>query len=338
MCMSSNAGGVMGKNDLASTFMWAKLKNNKVPTNYATAGLKPNQFVASNDLYGSFCRVRVNVQSDHKDIQDAINKGADWATAYFAAGDAFTCGSWITGKDLEKIAEIVGRDARDDQKKTQAKNLEWWLAPIAAIGTGVGGAYLGSGIANGEVFGKLSGLNSNMRGKKTPEQLRKACDSAINGIKGRTSDDLSNSVRYALNAALDAGVSPSDISKVRDAFSDFGDTISSLDKDGNDDKWRAFDTALNDLSTKCHEVTTAENVTADAKKTKVAAGVTGAVTAVAGGVLTYYATKAIQDAELDKAEREAYDMFMEEIGNHIYCYIGGEEAGQYGDVITTSME
>ena len=62
------------------------------------------------------------------------------------------------------------------------------------------------------------------------------------------------------------------------------------------------------------------------------------MTAVAGGALTFFATKAIKDANLDKAEQEAYDMFMKEIGEHIYCYIGGEEAGQYGDVITTSME
>ena len=75
-----------------------------------------------------------------------------------------------------------------------------------------------------------------------------------------------------------------------------------------------------------------------AKKTQTAAGITGAVTAVAGGALTFFATKAIKEANLDKAEQEAYDLFMNEIGEHIYCYIGGEEAGQYGDVITTSME
>ena len=345
MCMSSNSGGVMGKNDLASTFMWAKLKNNKVPTNYATAGLKPNQFVASNELYGSFCRVRVNVQSDHKDIQDAINKGADWATAYFAAGDAFTCGSWITGKDLEKIAEIVGRDARDDQKKTQVKNLEWWLAPIAAIGTGVGGAYMGAGIANGEVFGKLSGLNSNKKNSFETNQNR--CANYIRNAKSylnritATREDLSNldsAISIAVESAKAIGVGKTYRDNVEDAFDTFEEKYKATTyKYDSTDKDNLL-TALRDLDTECEDASEGNINDANAKKAKVAAGITGAVTAVAGGVLTYYATKAIQDAELDKAEREAYDMFMEEIGNHIYCYIGGEEAGQYGDVITTSME
>ena len=339
MCMSSNAGGVMGKNDLASTFMWAKLKNNKVPTNYATAGLKPSQFVASNDLYGSFCRVRVNVQSDHKDIQDAINKGADWATAYFAAGDAFTCGSWITGKDLEKIAEIVGRDARDDQKKTQAKNLEWWLAPIAAIGTGVGGAYMGAGIANGEVFSKLSGLTSNKK-QESWDSIVTRCKNLASRAMLETGEGAVGLASQAIINANSLKVPAETINAVTTASGAYSQAYSAAVQNNTalPDK-TAFNNALLTLEIACENATeTDDNKNANTKKTQTAAGITGAVTAVAGGVLTYYATKAIQDAELDKAEREAYDMFMEEIGNHIYCYIGGEEAGQYGDVITTSME
>mgnify|MGYP003412458293 CR=1 FL=1 len=114
--------------------MWAKLKSNKVPANYATAGLKPNQFVASNDLYGSFCRVRVTLQSDDKYIQDKINSGADWSTAYFAAGDAFTCGSWIPNDKLEEWAEAAGADARADKKATQPK-IAGWMAAVLVVDT-----------------------------------------------------------------------------------------------------------------------------------------------------------------------------------------------------------
>ena len=348
MCMSSNAGGVMGKNDLGSTFMWAKLKNNKVPTSYATAGLKPNQIVASNELYGSFCRVRVNVQSDNKDIQDAINKGADWATAYFAAGDSFTCGSWISGKDLEKIAELVGKDARSDAQKSQVKNLEWWLAPIAAIGSGVGGAYLGAGIANGDVFGKLSGLNSNK--KATTADLKKSCLTAIDNATVADKDvsyrvDMANA---ALTRAEQLNVDNAVIKKVRAAVNKYksDDAAYEDDQELDADKQKgvkaadfdAFKDAMLTLKDSCEMAMDSDMSKIAAKKTQTAAGITGAVTAVAGGALTFFATKAIKEANLDKAEQEAYDLFMNEIGEHIYCYIGGEEAGQYGDVITTSME
>lgn len=349
MCMSANSGGVMGKNDLASTFMWAKLKNNKVPTNYATAGLKPNQIVASNELYGSFCRVRVNVQSDDKDIQDAINKGADWATAYFAAGDAFTCGSWISGDDLEEIAKIVGEDARADKEKTQVKNLEWWLAPIAAIGTGVGGAYLGAGIADGDVFGKLSGLNSNKKAtEKSQEELIKDCKYAADKADDETGKTFSWT-DVAIRNAEAAGVDDSFIEKVKaekktysEAYNEYERCKDSRDEKCNDHKTAparlSLGNALKELGEACDFVDVAKKEKDSAKKTKTAAGITGALTAVGGGIMTFYATKAIKNAALDKAEQEAYDTFMNEIGNHIYCYIGGEEAGQYGDVITTSME
>ncbi len=341
MCMSANAGGIMGKNDLGSTFMWAKLKNNKVPTNYSTAGLKPNQFVASNELYGSFCRVRVNVQSDNKDIQDTINKGADWATAFFAAGDSFTCGSWISGDDLEEIAEAAGKDARADKEKSQVKNLEWWLAPVAALGTGIGGAYLGAGIADGNVFGKLSGLNSNKNtSDKTPKEWAKTCSSLVSSAKNERSASVSNYVTNAIKAAKGAGV-PSDLTNaLSTANTNFVSSCSASDKDGDDTKWKSLVDELNKLENNCEnfEGTNAADGNNSSKKTKIAAGVTGAVTAVAGGALTFFATKAIRDQQLDKAEQEAYDKFMEEIGSHIFCYIGGEEAGSYGDVITTSME
>ena len=353
MCMSSNVGGVMGKNDLGSTFMWAKLKNNKVPTNYSTAGLKPNQIVASNELYGSFCRVRVNVQSDNKDIQDAINKGADWATAYFAAGDSFTCGSWISGKDLEKIAEIVGKDARSDAKKSQVKGLEWWLAPIAAVASGIGGAYLGAGIANGEVFGKLSGLNKKTT-VKSDEEMSNLCKTGIATAKaqvGSTNPELAQAyAKPAVEWADKLGVSSVITKKVEGAASEYVNVYKAYNSEKDPVKKeeklkefkaaeKAFTEALAELENGCNVyVGMADKEKAAAKKTKTAAGITGAVTAVAGGALTFFATKAIKNAKLDKAEQEAYDTFMNEIGNHIYCYIGGEEAGQYGDIITTSME
>ena len=356
MCMSANSGGVMGKNDLGSTFMWAKLKNNKVPDNYATAGLRPNQFTASNELYGSFCRVRVNVQSDHKDIQDAINKGADWATAYFAAGDSFTCGSWIGGKDLEKIAEIVGKDARDDAEKAQVKNLEWWLAPLGAAATGIGGAYLGAGIQNGDIFGKLSGLNSNKKNTDSFETNQKNCENAtdkattlLGSADNKDSGTIETRVNVAINSAKKLDVESSATSNVetylgayKTAVTAYKNAKTTQEKEAAAAAAAAANQQLKDslyaLQGACKELDEDDVDDDDAKKTKIAAGVTGAVTAIAGGALTFHAVKAIRDQKLTDAELEAYNKFMDEIGDHIYCYIGGEEAGSYGDVITTSME
>lgn len=156
MCLSSNDGGIIGAKDLGSTFLWAKLKSNKVPSNYTVVGLKPNQFTASNELYGSFCRVRVTLHSDDIHVQDALSKGVDWATAYFAAGDAFTCGSWIPKDKLESIADAAGKDAREDKEATQPK-LKGWMTALGALGLGGGGAALGAAIHEGDAFGGLSG-------------------------------------------------------------------------------------------------------------------------------------------------------------------------------------
>ena len=122
----------------------------------------------------------------------------------------------------------------------------------------------------------------------------------------------------------------------------FSKTVTKSEPDGKEEAWKTLTDALDNLEKDCGRYSKMsdkkDNETDDSKKTKVAAGVTGAITAIAGGALTYHITKAVRDQMLDEAEREAYDKFMEEIGSHIFCYIGGEEAGSYGDVITTSME
>jgi hypothetical protein len=62
------------------------------------------------------------------------------------------------------------------------------------------------------------------------------------------------------------------------------------------------------------------------------------VGAIAGGVLAYTATKSVQNAAADKASQEAMDTWMNEVGSHIRCYIGADEVGTYGDIISTEME
>ncbi len=146
LCYANNNGGIVGKNDFGSRFMWVKLKNGKVPTNYGTQGLTDNQFVSSNDLYGSFCRGRIELRSSDKDVQDYLSgSGANSSVRYFAVGDSFTCGSWLTNKDLENITNAVGKRARE--QAGEGSSADKWTKIWTTVGGGVlGGVGAGFGM------------------------------------------------------------------------------------------------------------------------------------------------------------------------------------------------
>ena len=359
MCLSSNDGGILGNKDLGSTFMWAKLKSNKVPANYATAGLKSNQFVASNDLYGSFCRVRVTLQSDDKRIQDKINSGADWSTAYFAAGDAFTCGSWIPNDKLEELAKAAGTDARDAKEATQPK-IAGWMAVLGGLGGGIGGGYLGAGIQDGSVF---SGLTGKSKKDKFDEDK---CENAYNKINSAlVTSGMENTVSTYVNNLIslvrkngkgdeytgsklgsNANQATKALLEYQAAHKKHYDIITSTTV--TEQQRTTAEGDLNAARTKLNEAVTAVyndcidlangDDPEEAKKKRTAALIGAGATAVAGSVLAYQVTKSIQDSALDKAEQAAIQEFMDSVGSKIRCYIGGDEVGMYGDVISTSME
>ena len=459
MCLSSNSGGILGSKDLGSTFMWAKLKGSKVPADYTTKGLKPNQFVASNDLYGSFCRVRVTLQSDDKYIQDAINSGADWSTAYFAAGDAFTCGSWIPNDILEDLAKQAGKDAATTKKAGQQRGIiEPWAAVAGLLGGGAGGAYLGAGIQDGSVFSGLTGKSKKDAMELTVENCNKYYNSyttAVAGVNTRNAvpthvNNLINLVetnagsdnnkqnmvttartkladyqtaltgvgmtytdQYGNASERDCTPAEKEAQAVAAAdavivslapkctyrwatikayckngrndtgvFETSGDTNTELQCCGSNDMVKteaekAYNkvneavcrivppapvtssaasqaaAAQNDLLAKTDKLTAAmgdlqaacvalanndANSDSKAKKKSTAVIVGSAVTAVAGGALTWGVTRSILDAQVNSAEQAAVKEFMDNVGSKIRCYIGGDEVGMYGDVISTSME
>ncbi len=448
MCMSSNNGGVMGNKDTGSTFMWVKLKSQKVPASYPTMGLQSNQFAASNDIYNSFCRVRITLQSDDKKIQDVISKGTSWSTAYFAAGDSFTCGSWIPGTALEQLAQAVADDARSDAGRGNGRT-RGWLTALGTVAGGGLGAYGGSKLADSSFLGGLTGngtvknsvesaeecvnygnryfsatdstkkrsyvtkmltsarkINTNKAPKGIEkQQLQEAIAELTDAMQsnnmlsssyssGDSSDNCSvrayASVKSAgTNEAVvefyckDADKEPGadHICKNGDANKNYSTDSSSYGhtwvvmkcnsgrvsleqmrdrlKETYNDKTNLpfdgtsitmyynsssastnggnaeLDKAVNNLSAQCQ----LWNDDSAGQKTKSISTAVGAgVGAVAGGVLAYQATKSVQDAKLDKVEKEAYDEWMNEVGNHIRCYVGGDEVGMYGDIISTSME
>ncbi len=158
MCMSMNEGGVIGNKDTGSAYMWVKLRNNKIPSDYSTMGLAENDFTASNDLYGSFCRVRVTLQSEDTNIQNLLKTGK-FTTAYFATGDTFTCGSWIGTNELEAIANKIAEESVADKAEAQ-KRTRTWLTVLGTLGSGIGGGYLTDSLQDGDFLGGLLGTNN----------------------------------------------------------------------------------------------------------------------------------------------------------------------------------
>ncbi|MBR5355072.1 MAG: hypothetical protein IK122_03015, partial [Alphaproteobacteria bacterium] len=337
LCLAQNNGGIRGASDNGSTFMWVKLKNNKIPKNYNMAGLKTKEFTASNDLYGSFCRARITVTSDDRDIQAVLG---DKATAYFAVGDSFVCGSWIDQKTLEKITEKVGDRARKEAGEGTAKErnaLIWGTIAPALVG-GVA-TYFGADALQKK--GLLGGSN-----KKELENKTKNCDSNILSAQrevskiyatGATDESAGNAyssavyyARRAYNSARDAGadVSGADIEAGVCASVDECKTMGNTLKT----KLAKLNKACSDVSVESAGNTKNGNTKKWVKPVATAAG-TAAV-----GLLGFGITKSVLNAKYDSAEDSAVAEWMNEIGEHIQCYLGAEELGSYGDIISFTVE
>ncbi|MBR5904633.1 MAG: hypothetical protein IKZ49_03820 [Alphaproteobacteria bacterium] len=198
VCLANNKGGIMGASDNGSTFMWVKLKSNKVPKDYAMKGLQTKNFVASNELYGSFCRAKITIMSDDKAIQDALGEKA---TAYFAVGDAFTCGSWIDQKTLDNITKAVGEKARKEAGEGSAKEKATmaWSTVGGFLAGGLGGFFGMDAIQkNG---GSLGGLLQGKGIKQTKANTTAANECLSHIINARSSYDSSVNERDPIKAA-----------------------------------------------------------------------------------------------------------------------------------------
>ncbi len=258
MCMSNNNGGLMGKSDLGGAYMWVKLRNNKVPNDYTVNGLGENHFVASNDLYGSFCRMRVTLQSDDKDIQDAM-RDAKWTTAYFAVGDAFTCGSWIPSDALEKIGNRVGcRNAGgvwDGSSCNVTENQERvrrWATALGAVGLGTGGFFAGDAINQaaglgglvvgkkkqnisddcGDLAAQAKAASDKIAGVEKPDEKLNVGD--VDAIVMLTSKAVSAANSGKINGANAANALASSLKTKADAFKKVKNAVLKNQRGGND--------------------------------------------------------------------------------------------------------
>lgn len=349
MCRAANNGGIMGRNDTASTYMWAKLRSKRVPKNYSVNGLKTNEFVESNDLYGSFCRARVTVQSDDPDIQRYLqNNSKNWSNAYFAVGDVFTCGSWIPQADLEEIAKQVsgqtkGTVAYDRAQEQLVKNNRSanWIAALSAVAGATGTGLLADQLQNQNLLGGL--INKNVNTKTTAQRNKSFANSCVSqytsvsscsGTSGTSNcgAKAQSMITYATQIkgrGVSASALQTSISEVKTKCVDTSDNVSDCHA------------AAEALKVQCEVVAANGEYDVGAGQDNTRRWIDVGAAAV-GGVGTFFLVKkAVKDSKNDALTAEqqaAYDDFMRNVGNHIYCFIGADEAGTYGDLIEISID
>ena len=360
ICLAQNNGGIMGASENGSTFMWVKLTSNKVPKNYVTKGLQQKQFKASNDLYGSFCRARITVMSDDKLIQDTLG---DKATAYFAVGDSFTCGSWIDEKKLNEISEKVSNrelckqgygvwnetKGECDTKQLSVKEklaYTWGTVAPALAGMGIGLGLTESGLVNKWM---TSANENNDLSSDKQEAIAESCKTfaknaydAVAGAKeikpGQSTATVSANYASKRGSALSYAASAYKYCSQLGITSDRGCKSFSLplaDDDNFDEKLEAFKNDITTLQTTCENyVYYPENQ----KGNKAARAMIPIVTTIGAGALGGGITASVIAMKKEEIKNEAAQKWMEEIGEHIQCYLGADELGTYGDVVSFTIE
>ena len=338
ICRNNNNGGVMGNMDNGSTFMWVKLRGNKVPKNYVTQGLTDKQFVASNDLYGSFCRARVTILSDDKDIQDLLNKYQGSAVAYFAVGDSFTCGSWLSNKTLQQISEKVGE--REVCKQGYGKWLnggcDWTGAGTesvkeqiayswATIGGALGGMGIGLGLSESGLLKKAATKTTeNKSGASECSTYAKSAITSANRAKELDRDETKDSSVDKSDAlrSLSRAIS---ICKTLD----LGCTSVNEDLEPDDIINKAM------IVQETCDRALAKDINKSAKATNVSVPI---VTSLAGAALGGGITASVIKQKKENIQNEAAQKWMDEVGEHIQCFVGTDELGTYGDSVAIEID
>ena len=342
VCLANNNGGIMGAAENGSTFMWVKLNSNKIPKSYAVKGLTAKQFKASNDLYGSFCRARITVTSDDKDIQNVLSK-KNGATAYFAVGDTFTCGSWIDDKVMAEISEKVGerklceegygvwdtKTGKCSGMSTKEKLAYAWgtVAPALA-GTGIGIGLTESGLLGGW----LNNADSVNSGSATQKQTKQSCVSYANNAKAHASDNDKTIAKNSLTLAKQM----CDKVAEKEAQSDENSPVTTICPDVTNVKDESIAGYADTIIAICSN---ASDTRVNSKNKNIAVRTTiPIVTGLAAGGLGAGITASVIEAKKEDIKNKAVAEWMEEIGEHIQCFVGTDELGSYGDTIAIEID
>lgn len=337
ICLSNNAGGIMGNRDNGSTFMWVKLKNSKVPKNYVSKGLTTKQMQASNDLYGSFCRARITVQSDDKDIQDLLKNNS---VAYFAVGDSFTCGSWISDADLRKISDTVGQrelckqgygqwdsktgKCNGSKLSTKEKIAYAWGTVAPALGGGALGLGLTESGLVGGLLNKSNIINSNGVTRKQDKDTCKNLATQAITYAGEWNTDSGKSAKSTLSNAVTVCQRIITDSDLQGTYCPSADATDS-----------EVVASANMIKSTCDN---ASDMSVDEKSAKAARIAVPIATTLAGGALGAGITASVIKQNRENIKNTAAQQWMDEVGEHIQCYIGTEELGTYGDVVSIELD
>lgn len=342
MCIDANNGGIMGRNDISSTYMWVKLRGRKVPKDYSTNGLKVNDFTASNDLYGSFCRARVSIQSDDPDIQSELQNGQNWSTAYFAVGDVFTCGSWIPQDKLQAIAEKaaakkLGKSVDDAKAGTMSTGQRWATAAATIGSAGLGAVGMDLLQTNGGLGGLLSTNANKVDTCKAELEAEKNQWLKYKTACENNSEYVLDGYTYKVNGSIrKSGVSKSvtKYTKTLDSSAVSGQTCTPSDQITAKGSQCVHSIPCSVIT---QHLTDLDNMSCGETSgwTRAGMDLLGATAlGITGGFATGKNIKAANRQEFTEAQQE----FMNNVGNHIYCFIGADEAGTYGDLIEISVE
>lgn len=346
-----------------ASFVWAKLKNNakRVASDYATNGLGVNGSVPSNDLYNSFCRVKVTIQSEDKNIQAEMG---NIPNAYFAVGDPFTCGAWISGDKLDEISVKVANAKTGTNKDGSLTSGQKWgvagMTALTAITGGVGTDLLQSKTGLGGLLG-----TSKDNAKTKLDNRIELCETQATKVKNATKKFTDASAttwtasdRNALNSAikslnatykglvsdLDINNGPTTISEI--SSSDWvakGETKScqtTAETTSENKSVAASEIYLHadDISNACQGMKN-ENGYKNYTETKsnagrlIADGVGATVLGAAGGITTAQIMKANNRANFTAEQQK----WMDEIGSKIHCYVGGQLVGDFGDIVSVDI-
>lgn len=355
-----------------AAFVWAKLANNKKrpDSNYATNGLGTDGSVASNDLYNSFCRVKVTIQSEDKNIQAEMK---NIPNAYFAVGDPFTCGAWISGAKLDSISETVA-EAKTGTKSggDLTSGQKWGVAGITALTAITGG--VGTDLLQTKTgLGGLLGTTKIKNQEKTKQEIDNKisqCQTYANRVT-----TAAERVKAAASKAKpgsntgETSLEDYDVVALNQSIQELEGVFKTLTKqlgltNNENYKWDEtkfvttgigqgkplpgnapdFKANAEEISNKCKGMQNLDvyTKTVDAGEKnfwnngggRAVMDVAGAaVLGTAGGITTAQIMKANNRANFTAEQQK----WMDEIGSKIHCYVGGQLVGDFGDIVSVDI-
>ena len=373
VCLAQNTGA-----NPDAAFVWAKLAKNKKRPNsdYATNGLGTDGSVASNDLYNSFCRVKVTIQSEDKNIQAEMK---NIPNAYFAVGDPFTCGAWISGAKLDSISETVAEAKTGTKSGGDLTSGQKWgvagITALTAIAGGVGTDLLQTKTGLGGLLGTTK-IKDGEQAKKEIDKQIEECVNAADDVKRAANKFSSTKTEKIKNGKVDntngvdtnvSNVSAQEIKDLNNYLATLRTKYSTVRNrlDVTKNEWENNKEALEYSFAEHKNENPAANAAADAAAKisqhctdmKSSTGYTDktkngeknfwnngggrAVMDVAGAAVLGTAG-GITTAQIMKANNRAnftaeQQKWMDEIGSKIHCYVGGQLVGDFGDIVSVDI-